>query len=114
MEESRLILALVLSFVVFMLWFFIFTPKQDEKTEEAQKQNPAQTQPSHTITRKTTEPDLNFQPIIKQSASVIDPQRMARTITIKTPLYNISLSEQGASIIDMTLNHFCDIVVDFV
>ena len=42
MEESRLILALVLSVVVFMVWFLFFTPKQDEKTEKAQKQNPAQ------------------------------------------------------------------------
>lgn len=110
MEEARIILALVLSVAVFIVWFLYFTPKQVEKTDEALEQNSVQTKSNHTKTRKFTKLDLDSQQIIKQGESIIEPQRMARTVTVNTPLYSISFSERGAAIINMTLNHFRETV----
>jgi len=104
MDQMRLLIALVLSFLVFMLWnvFFSHEPKQkpvpqiQQETQKEEKKEPA---------ASATLP-VAPKPAEQSPAVAVKPVRPARQITVDTPLYRATLSEKGAGIIGFTLKKY--------
>ena len=102
MDQMRLMAALVLSFLVFFLWNTFFGQEPPPKTA-AQPES---------VTEKMVKAEPV--PVVpEQSASApavasVDaaPARAAREITIRTPLYTVGLSEQGAVVNRFILHNY--------
>jgi len=99
----RLIIALVLSFVVFLGWNFFFgqevkqppasPPQQAAKAEKIQVPAPAATA-------------VAAKPAAEGSAAVVGSDKPARRLTVETPLYTVGLSEKGAVINSFVLKDY--------
>ncbi len=93
MEQSRLVIAIVLSFLVLFLWEVLFVDKQ---APLKQKQNLEQQQTAG------EEPYAEKTEILitDRAASYKDnysqPLQEIRKITVDTPLYSLQISEKGA------------------
>ncbi len=102
MEQSRLLIAIVLSLVVFLAWQFIFSPKEAERQAAKKVAAPAATQPQpvkdkETPYRPETEkPETEKLVPAEQPAVEATTPQMARTLTVDTPLYQAKISENGA------------------
>jgi len=97
MDQSRLLIAIVLSLVVFLAWQFIFSPKEAERQAAKKVAAPAATQPQpvkdqETPYRSETE---KLVPAEQPAVEATAPQ-MARTLTVDAPLYQAKISENGA------------------
>jgi YidC/Oxa1 family membrane protein insertase len=93
MEQTRLLLAIVLSLVIFLAWqFFFASPPAPPPT--AEKEAPASEQKAGDLRPAATEPKTVAAPpsVPAETASAND----ARTIHIQTPLYEVDISENGA------------------
>jgi YidC/Oxa1 family membrane protein insertase len=93
MEQARLIIAIALSLVVFILWNIFFVDKKEN-------QSPKQAQEKEQKTDKKPE-ILKKEQIIAEklplSAKIPAlPAKPSRTLTVKTPLYVVKISEKGA------------------
>jgi len=103
MDQTRLIIALVLSFVVFLGWNFFFgqevkqppasPPQQAAKAEKIQVPAPAATA-------------VAAKPAAEGSAAVVGSVKPARRLTVETPLYTVGLSEKGAVINSFVLKDY--------
>ena len=95
MEQSRLFIAIGISFLIFFLWSMFFAPKPPEKPVEAMQQ---ETQ------AQSAKPDVDnsqapVMPAATEKPNVIAKEDApARKIKIETPLYQMTLSEKGAAI----------------
>jgi YidC/Oxa1 family membrane protein insertase len=103
MDQMRLLIALVLSFLVFMLWnvFFSQDPKQKpipQLQQEAQKETrePVSSAP----------PAVASKPSEQSPVPATKPDRPSRQITVETPLYKAVLSERGAGISSFLLKNY--------
>jgi YidC/Oxa1 family membrane protein insertase len=98
MEQARVLIAIVLSFLVFFLWNFFFVEKKTpeapiaetaiQKTEKdiiTQAEPPA----SKTAEEKPLEPFVAEAPVASQKT-------LPRVITVETPLYSVAINENGA------------------
>ena len=106
MEQARMFLAIALSFLVFFLWNMFFaeqeeipkTPQQPSATQETQA--PAKTaQPLQALETVAPEPTTTI-PSIEKTA------REPRLLVVKTPLYEVTLSEKQASVQGFTLANY--------
>ncbi len=104
-EQKRLILAVALSVVVLVgyQYFFVKTPdpalqQQQQQTQQSDPQQQTQ-QSSQNIS------DYKAQPVA-QSQPVVPVKKDYRTIMVSTPLYEIAISEHGASIRSMELTEY--------
>ena len=101
MEQGRIIIAIVLSLLVFLAWDFFFSGKKDIKKQE-QKDKVAQ------IEKETQKEELYQkqrakeksvegakEPIEKKDELIVE-EKSARIITVNTPLYSVKISEKGA------------------
>lgn len=103
MDQMRLMIALVLSFVVFLGWNFFFgqeakqspasPPQQAAKPEKLQAPAPA----ANAVAAK---------PAAEGTAAVVSTDRPARRLTVETPLYTVGLSEKGAVINSFVLKDY--------
>jgi YidC/Oxa1 family membrane protein insertase len=103
MDQMRLIIALVLSFVVFLGWNFFFgqeakqpptsPPQQAAKPEKIQPPAPA----ANVVATK---------PEAESTAAVVGADKPARRISVETPLYTVGLTEKGAVINSFVLKDF--------
>ncbi len=112
MEHARIFIAIALSFLIFLLWDFFFTPKTPPQkiapaTEESQKEQEQQTvakpfeQPAQ---RPATVPSaVPGTP----TAPAVQP---ARTITVETPLYTAKISARDAAVTSFVLKKFRETV----
>ena len=107
MEQARLIIAIVLSLLVFILWNVFFVekkedqlPKQAQKKEQKTKEKPEIVKKEQLIEEK---PPLS----VKIPAL---PEKPARTVTVKTPLYRVKISEKGAVFKSYVLNNYRETV----
>jgi YidC/Oxa1 family membrane protein insertase len=105
MDQMRLIIALVLSFVVFLGWNFFFG--QEGKRPPASPSQPAATAekiqaPAPAATAVATKPAPEGTGV----AAVVSADKPARRITVETPLYTVGLSEKGAVINSFVLKDF--------
>jgi YidC/Oxa1 family membrane protein insertase len=102
MEQSRLLIAIVLSLVVFLAWHFIFSPKEAERqaAKKAAAPETTQSQPAkeqETPYRPETEkPEAEKLVPAEQPAVEATAPQMARVLTVDTPLYQARISEKGA------------------
>jgi len=111
MEHARVIIAIALSFLVFLLWDFFFTPeKQPVQQAEKEQQTTQETQPLQT-TAKPDQPAIAPAPPAPQTP-VVGPQvkKSIRTIVVDTPLYVATFSEGGAVIKSFVLKKFRETV----
>ncbi|MGB2927450.1 MAG: membrane protein insertase YidC, partial [Desulfobacterales bacterium] len=93
MEHARLIIAIALSLLIFILWNFFFVekktnqlPKQAQEKEQKTDKKPEILKKEQIIAEKT--------PLSGKVPAL--PVKPSRTVTIKTPLYMVKISEKGA------------------
>jgi YidC/Oxa1 family membrane protein insertase len=123
MEQARILIAIGLSFLVFFLWELFFIdreavqpPEKPPRTAEAPETEPA---PS-----SDTRPAASQPPSPTEAAKAAGPAetagdtgpltpsdddsliRPARTLTVDTPLYRATLSEQGAVLTSFVLKDY--------
>ena len=110
MDEKRLLLALALSVIVFVVWQFIFG-------EQPAEQKPAQQQQQETQTREqpvspspyekeAEKPTVAEKSDLSAAAGVQGPQKEARTITVDTPFFRAEISEKGAVFNSVMLKNY--------
>ena len=103
-QNKNLILATVLSFLVVMIWFWLFPPEEVALTDlpPVAEANEVTTPSvaSETTTQNTTTPDV--------TETIVEAAR----ITIETPVLQGSLSLQGARIDDLSLTNYREELVD--
>ena len=93
MEQARLVIAIALSLFVFILWNFFFAekkenqpPKPIQKEEQKAGDKPNILKKEQVVAKKSTLP----------AKIPTLPMKPARTVTVKTPLYIVKISEKGA------------------
>ncbi len=104
MENKRLLMAIVLSTVVFIVWSWLFV-------KPAQKMNPAQA-PQKTARQETKAPEEKSAPLPEKQISKKPTKQLhnARQIQIETPLYIITVSERAGAITSMVLKKYRETV----
>ena len=100
MDQVRVILAIALSFLVFLVWSYFFAPQ--EPVRQAPPAEPVQTtetsKPAPPATEATAPPPAAPE-TIAQKADVPPPAaREARTIRVETPLYIAVFTEHMAAV----------------
>jgi len=112
MEQARLVIAIVLSVLVFLAWQFFFVDKDAAKKSASQTtQPPAQKEPV-----KTAQPyPQQTQTVQSGTTGVADtpvstPALVPKTITVDTSLYRVKLSEKGAGITSFVLKNYRETV----
>src|SRR5210317_613261 len=100
MEQARLVIAIVLSVLVFLAWQFFFVDKEAvQKSAPQTKQPPAQEQPVKAAQPYPQEtPAVDTGKTVGAETPVSTPGQIAQSITVDTPLYRLKLSEKGAGI----------------
>jgi YidC/Oxa1 family membrane protein insertase len=104
MDHMRVILAIALSFLVFIVWQFLFAPK--EPVRRAEQSAKAPSTPEEKIA--TEKPYAQKQEAVKDteaqpSATAV---KAGRTITVDTPLYRVEFSEDGAAAKSIVLKKY--------
>jgi YidC/Oxa1 family membrane protein insertase len=98
MEQARVLIAIVLSFLVFFLWNFFFVEKQtpevpttETAVQKTEEKTPAQTEApaDKLVEEKPLEPYVAETPVVSQKA-------LARMIMVESPLYSVAIDERGA------------------
>jgi len=105
MDQMRLLLALVLSFLVFMLWNFFFGQDAPQQKPTPQLQREAKKEEASAPAATAASPSAESKPIV-ESAAAPRPDRPHRSITVETPLYKAVLSERGAGISSFLLKNY--------
>ncbi len=105
MEQSRLFIAIGISFLIFFLWSMFLAPTAPEAPvevapETAQKQDET---PAPIIKK---EPAPVSVPIVPQSTQT------ARKISVDTPLFTMTISERGAAVTSVVLKEFKETMDD--
>ncbi len=109
MEQARLFIAIGISFAVFFLWSMFFAPKPPVVPEQASQQSTEQVAPATPQQPQvTTQPGTTSAPAVTPTtpAVVPTPSTSARTITVDTPLYRMTLSEQGGAVTGLVLKEY--------
>jgi len=98
MEQGRVLIAIALSFAVFFVWNFFFV----EKPEVVQQQPPA-VEETVAETQSESAPASSTMASAKSDDAFVAPEKdgskdlaAARILTVKTPLYVVRISENGA------------------
>jgi YidC/Oxa1 family membrane protein insertase len=110
MDQMRLLLALVLSFLVFMLWNVFFGQESKQKPIPQLQQEAIKEEKREPAVAATPSPDSK--PAAPSIASAVKPDRPARQIAVETPLYKAVLSEKGAGITGFVLKKFRSAAAD--
>jgi YidC/Oxa1 family membrane protein insertase len=116
MEQSRMLLAIALSLLVFILWNFLFVEKPDisepipsSEVSEVQKENRLSGQDTDVRSENHSRSPERIQQSGTIAATPAAPHPDARTITINTPLYTVKISESGAVLTHYSLNEYREV-----
>ena len=93
MDHIRLIGAIALSFLVFLLWDYFFVSKKTVEQTKQGQQIEQQKKEDRALEKK--EKDVVAENLIPKQISV-QPSRPAKTVTVNLPLYSLKISEKGA------------------
>jgi len=108
MEQSRLLIAIVASFLVFFLWNIFFVDKEAIEKQRQQAEKATQAEKAAQGEKVTPQPQTPYVPtseqpekrtVDKEIASLKtsgQPMTPSRIIRVNTPLYTVRISEQGA------------------
>ncbi len=102
MEQSRLIIAIGLSLLVFIFWNSLFGEKDvPQKTEKPSSEQTAQPPTA----ASTAEPIVSpVGPAVE--ATSVPIRTHARTITVQSPFYTVQISEKGAAFTSFILKQY--------
>jgi YidC/Oxa1 family membrane protein insertase len=103
MEQARLIIAIALSLLVFILWNFFFVEKKEDQPPRQAQQKEQKTDKKPEILKKE-QIIAEKSPLSGQVPTL--PAKPSRTVTIKTPLYMVKISEKGAVFTSFVLNNY--------
>ena len=107
MEQARLFIAIALSLLVFIMWNFFFAEKKiDQPPKQVQQKE-----------QKTDKKPAILPAMLKEGTIVAEksplsskisalPVKPSRTVTVKTPLYKVKISEKGAVFKSYVLNNY--------
>jgi len=107
MEQSRLLIAIVLSLAIFLAWQFFFSPDEDERRQAKKVESPAVEEKQ--AVKDTAKP---YKEAIEKAAPAVEsivedtPLQEAATITVDTPLYQAKISENGAVFYSVLLKNY--------
>ena len=104
MDQMRLLIALVLSFLVFMLWNVFFGQESKQRPIPQLQQEAVKEDKKGPATSATPSPGSKA--AVPGLAPAVKLDRAARQITIETPLYKAVISEKGAGITSFVLKKF--------
>jgi YidC/Oxa1 family membrane protein insertase len=108
MEQARLIIAIVLSALVFLVWQFFFVDKE-KLQKSAQKVQPP---PAKEEQIKEAEPYVKEQDSADQpkpttsTTEILEPAKIPRRITVDTTFYRAQLTEDGAGLTSFILKKY--------
>jgi YidC/Oxa1 family membrane protein insertase len=112
MDEKRLLLALALSIIVFVAWQLIFGEKPTVQKPAKEQQQQAQTQ-EQPVSKSPYEKQLETESVAKPSdtsaeTAVVEttPRKIAKSITVETPLFKAKISEKGAVFTSVVLKNY--------
>ena len=105
MDQLLLLLALVLSFLIFMLWNVFFGQEAPQKKPVPQLREEAKKEEKTEPEAKPAAPSTGTKPVL-ESAVTLKPERPARQLTVETPLYKAVLSEKGGGISSFRLKKY--------
>ncbi len=117
MEQARLLIAIVLSVLVFLIWQFFFVDKEAHH-KSAQKVE----QPAATAQPATAQPATETQPYPKLQeggqpsntaageTQAATPARIPQSFTVDTPYYKVKISEKGAAFTSFVLKKYHETV----
>ena len=107
MEQTRLLLAILLTFLVFVAWEFFFSSRQDIQAPPDQAQQSTPREPdAQPAAPQDVVPAAPETPAV---APVVQPdpsQRAGRRISVDTPLFKIVLAEKGGRFDELILKQF--------
>lgn len=113
MEQARLFIAIGISFLVFFLWSFFFAPKAPEAPDQASKEGTEQGAPATPqqpqAPPQATAPAIPAVPGPPTAAAPVpapQPAKTSRTFTVDTPLFRMTLSEQGGAVTGIVLKEY--------
>ncbi|MDJ0802214.1 MAG: membrane protein insertase YidC [Desulfobacterales bacterium] len=109
MEQTRLLLAILLTFLVFVAWEFFFSPRPEMPI------TPDQAPPTapEEVAEKPAPPVAAAPAEAPRAPAIPTPPtaaRKGRLVTVETPLYKVVLSENGGVIKSLTLKQFSETV----
>jgi len=108
MEQARLLIAIVLSALIFLLWQLFFVDKdaiqQSAKKTEQPPVKEEQVKESKPYPKEQEVAAVEKTPITDTEISA--PGRIPRNITVDTPFYQVQLSEEGGGINSFILKKY--------
>jgi YidC/Oxa1 family membrane protein insertase len=108
MEQARLLIAIVLSALIFLLWQLFFVdkdaPQQSAKKVEQSTVKEEQIKESKPYPKEQEVTSAGEATISDTQGSI--PDRIPRSITVDTPLYQIRLSEKGGGFSSFILKKY--------
>lgn len=115
MEQTRLLLAIVLSFLVFVVWqWLVVEPEMAKQVQDPTTLSESTAQPDDTSEKAKTQAEtpaiLPEDTIPAEIPVPTSAGREARTILVETPLFTVTLSEKGAVLDSLTLKHYRETV----
>jgi YidC/Oxa1 family membrane protein insertase len=93
MEQARLLIAIVLSFLIFFLWNIFFVEKKPSE-DVPEKSVVTETEPRETTSEKKVVEEPKETYVAGEQVAV--RKEGARTITVNTPFYTVKIDEKGA------------------
>ncbi|MCB2166330.1 MAG: membrane protein insertase YidC [Deltaproteobacteria bacterium] len=115
MEQMRLLLAIVLSFLVFVVWQWLVVEPEMAKQVQDKGSQVESTSPTEgkedTTAGSTAAPAVTpVPPMPIPTPPPANETRTARTIVVETPLYSVTLNEKGAVLDDFILKRYRETV----
>ena len=99
MENSRMVVAIVLSMLVFLAWEFFFS---DMLTDKDKKVNIVQIEKETQKEEQIQKPYVKEKEVVRakevigEKEELTSKEESARILTVNTPLYSVKISEKGA------------------
>jgi YidC/Oxa1 family membrane protein insertase len=106
MEQSRLLIAIVLSLAIFLAWQFIFAPDEAERQAKKVESPAVEEKQAAKDTEKPYKEAVETPALVEQSTVEETPLQIAATVTVDTPLYQAKISENGAVFYSFLLKNY--------
>ena len=115
MEQMRLLLAIVLSFLVFIVWqWLVVEPEMARQAQQPAEIGESQPEPSQPAPAQTDSGSAEITAEAERPAVPPPPptstDRPVRQIKIETPLYTVTFTEKGAALDDLILKQYREAV----
>lgn len=107
MDQARMLIAIVLSFLVFFVWSYFFTEKPD--TEKSAQAPPAEETRTGETAPSTYEPEKTAAHTLKETQPR-EPALDIDVITVTSPLYTVKISEHRAAFKSYVLHDYREAV----